>query len=130
VALMADLGLRAYRFSIGWPRVQPDGHGAVNERGLDFYRRWRTPAGGLRATPRTGSPSTRRWCTGRSAIVYPPGRRSTSRGARRSSATPPGCTRLVGRNPRRRSAPRTTCSSATGWRRARCGKPARGSASR
>ncbi len=39
VALMADLGLRAYRFSIAWPRVQPDGRGAVNERGLDFYRR-------------------------------------------------------------------------------------------
>ena len=37
--LMKRLGLRAYRFSIAWPRVQPDGRGAVNERGLDFYRR-------------------------------------------------------------------------------------------
>jgi len=39
VALMSDLGLSAYRFSIAWPRVQPDGHGPVNQRGLDFYRR-------------------------------------------------------------------------------------------
>jgi beta-glucosidase len=39
VALMADLGITAYRFSIAWPRVQPDGTGAVNQRGLDFYRR-------------------------------------------------------------------------------------------
>jgi len=39
VALMARLGLRAYRFSIAWPRVQPDGSGPVNPRGLDFYDR-------------------------------------------------------------------------------------------
>jgi beta-glucosidase len=39
VALMADLGLGAYRFSIAWPRVQPTGSGQVNQRGLDFYRR-------------------------------------------------------------------------------------------
>lgn len=39
VALMADLGLRAYRFSIAWPRVQPLGSGTINQRGLDFYRR-------------------------------------------------------------------------------------------
>ena len=39
VALMAELGLNAYRFSIAWPRIQPDGAGAINERGLDFYRR-------------------------------------------------------------------------------------------
>ncbi|MGW6936710.1 GH1 family beta-glucosidase [Lentzea sp. NPDC054927] len=38
VAMMADLGLAAYRFSIAWPRVRPDG-GAVNQAGLDFYRR-------------------------------------------------------------------------------------------
>ncbi|MFG3558297.1 GH1 family beta-glucosidase [Micromonospora sp. NPDC047557] len=37
--LMRDLGLRSYRFSISWPRVQPDGTGAPNQRGLDFYRR-------------------------------------------------------------------------------------------
>ncbi len=37
VALMARLGLRAYRFSIAWPRVLPQGQGAVNQAGLDFY---------------------------------------------------------------------------------------------
>ncbi|MBY8873011.1 beta-glucosidase [Micromonospora sp. PLK6-60] len=39
VALMADLGLRAYRFSVSWPRIRPDGTGPVNPRGLDFYDR-------------------------------------------------------------------------------------------
>ncbi len=39
VALMADLGLRTYRFSIAWPRIQPDGTGPVEPRGLDFYDR-------------------------------------------------------------------------------------------
>jgi beta-glucosidase len=37
--MMKDLGLRAYRFSISWPRVIPDGRGAVNPKGLDFYER-------------------------------------------------------------------------------------------
>jgi beta-glucosidase len=39
VALMADLGLSAYRFSVSWPRVLPAGAGRVEQRGLDFYRR-------------------------------------------------------------------------------------------
>ncbi|GAA3068828.1 GH1 family beta-glucosidase [Streptosporangium carneum] len=39
VRMMAGLGLGAYRFSVSWPRVQPDGAGAVNRRGLDFYSR-------------------------------------------------------------------------------------------
>jgi beta-glucosidase len=39
VELMRSLGFRAYRFSIAWPRVQPDGRGRANERGIDFYRR-------------------------------------------------------------------------------------------
>jgi beta-glucosidase len=39
VALMADLGLGAYRFSVAWPRVQPTGRGPANEAGLDFYDR-------------------------------------------------------------------------------------------
>ncbi|MBB5116510.1 GH1 family beta-glucosidase [Micromonospora echinospora] len=39
VALMAELGLRAYRFSVSWPRVRPDGTGPVEPRGLDFYDR-------------------------------------------------------------------------------------------
>ncbi len=39
VALMKDLGLQAYRFSIGWPRILPVGRGMVNQKGLDFYAR-------------------------------------------------------------------------------------------
>ena len=39
VALMRDLGVDSYRFSIAWPRVQPDGTGPVNPAGLDFYSR-------------------------------------------------------------------------------------------
>ncbi|MFI1195610.1 GH1 family beta-glucosidase [Micromonospora sp. NPDC020750] len=39
VRLMADLGLKSYRFSVSWPRVQPGGSGAANPEGLDFYRR-------------------------------------------------------------------------------------------
>ncbi len=37
VALLATLGVRAYRFSVAWPRVIPEGAGAVNFLGLDFY---------------------------------------------------------------------------------------------
>jgi beta-glucosidase len=37
--LMASLGVESYRFSIAWPRVQPDGRGALNRAGVDFYRR-------------------------------------------------------------------------------------------
>jgi beta-glucosidase len=39
VALMSDLGLDAFRFSIAWPRVLPEGRGPVNQAGLDFYDR-------------------------------------------------------------------------------------------
>jgi beta-glucosidase len=39
VNLMQALGLQAYRFSIAWPRVLPEGTGQPNERGLDFYDR-------------------------------------------------------------------------------------------
>jgi len=39
VALMRSLGLKAYRFSISWPRVLPEGTGRVNEAGVDFYSR-------------------------------------------------------------------------------------------
>jgi beta-glucosidase len=37
--LMAEIGLKAYRFSVAWPRIQPDGSGPANQEGLDFYRR-------------------------------------------------------------------------------------------
>ena len=39
VALMSELKLAAYRFSIAWPRIFPNGGGAVNSKGLDFYDR-------------------------------------------------------------------------------------------
>ena len=39
VRLMADLGASAYRFSVGWPRVIPQGTGSANQRGIDFYQR-------------------------------------------------------------------------------------------
>ncbi len=37
VALMAEMGLKAYRFSVSWPRIYPQGRGAPNEAGLAFY---------------------------------------------------------------------------------------------
>jgi beta-glucosidase len=39
VALMREIGLKAYRFSIAWNRILPEGRGTLNEKGLDFYRR-------------------------------------------------------------------------------------------
>lgn len=39
VALLRDMGLASYRFSIAWPRVQPDGSGRFNKAGWDYYRR-------------------------------------------------------------------------------------------
>jgi beta-glucosidase len=39
VALMAELGIRSYRFSVAWPRVIPEGTGLTNQGGLSFYDR-------------------------------------------------------------------------------------------
>jgi beta-glucosidase len=39
IALMKDLGLHAYRFSVAWPRILPTGRGHVNQAGIDFYSR-------------------------------------------------------------------------------------------
>jgi len=39
VRLMAELGLTGYRFSVAWPRIQPDGTGAANPAGIAFYDR-------------------------------------------------------------------------------------------
>ena len=39
VALMQQFGVQAYRFSVGWPRIMPEGRGAINEAGLAFYDR-------------------------------------------------------------------------------------------
>ncbi len=39
VGIMADMGLKAYRLSIAWPRLLPTGAGAANAKGVDFYDR-------------------------------------------------------------------------------------------
>ena len=39
IALMKSLGVKSYRFSVSWPRVLPEGIGASNPKGLDFYSR-------------------------------------------------------------------------------------------
>ena len=39
IALMRELGLRTYRFSVSWPRIFPEGVGRVNQAGIDFYSR-------------------------------------------------------------------------------------------
>ncbi len=36
---MKQLGIKAYRFSLSWPRIVPKGKGEINRRGLDFYDR-------------------------------------------------------------------------------------------
>lgn len=112
IALLRDLGVESYRFSIAWPRIQPDGSGPANRKGLDFYSRlvdslleagiepaatlyhWDLPQaledrGGWRVRrPRSGSASTRRSSPSTSATGCRAGSRSTSRGAAPSSATP------------------------------------------
>jgi beta-glucosidase len=39
IAMLQRLGAGAYRFSLSWPRIQPDGRGAVNPQGIDYYSR-------------------------------------------------------------------------------------------
>jgi beta-glucosidase len=39
IKLMKDLGYKSYRFSIAWPRIFPEGRGALNQKGIDFYSR-------------------------------------------------------------------------------------------
>jgi beta-glucosidase len=58
VGLMTDLGVDAYRFSIAWPRVIPNGRGAVNAAGLDFYDRL---VDGLLAAGITPFPTLYHW---------------------------------------------------------------------
>ena len=57
VALMRDLGLNAYRMSIAWTRILPDGTGALNQRGLDFYNRLIDGLLGGRHLPMGDAPS-------------------------------------------------------------------------
>ena len=37
IALMAEMGLKAYRFSVSWARIYPNGKGEINKKGIDFY---------------------------------------------------------------------------------------------
>ena len=116
VALIARLGLPAYRFSIAWPRVQPEGAGAVSQRGSTSTGRWwtsswrtassrsspcttgtsprpsRTRAAGRSATPPAGSPTTPPSWPRPSATGCGGGPRSTSPGARPCWATAPAST--------------------------------------
>jgi len=39
IALLSELGVKAYRFSVAWPRVLPEGTGSINPAGLEFYDR-------------------------------------------------------------------------------------------
>ncbi|WP_334351604.1 glycoside hydrolase family 1 protein [Companilactobacillus sp. HBUAS56257] len=39
IKLMSEMGLKAYRFSVSWSRILPDGEGKVNQAGLDFYEK-------------------------------------------------------------------------------------------
>jgi beta-glucosidase len=39
IHLMKELGYKAYRFSVAWPRILPDGRGKINQPGVDFYNR-------------------------------------------------------------------------------------------
>lgn len=39
IAILRELNIRSYRFSISWPRVQPNGRGPANRKGLDYYER-------------------------------------------------------------------------------------------
>ena len=39
IAIMGQLGVKAYRFSTAWPRIIPDGAGPINSAGLDYYDR-------------------------------------------------------------------------------------------
>ncbi len=66
VALMAGLGMNAYRFSISWPRVLPAGSGAVNTKGLDFYDRLVDAL--LKAASRPMSPSITGICPGSCSV--------------------------------------------------------------
>jgi len=69
VALMQEMGLHAYRFSVSWPRVLPDGKGTINERGLDFYDRLVDAllAAGITRMSRCSIGTSRTNCTAKAA---------------------------------------------------------------
>ena len=142
---MADLGVGWYRFSLAWPRLQPDGRGALNEAGVDFYSRlidallakgitpwvtlyhWDLPQVLQDAGGWPERDTAQRFADYAAAVygrLQRPGRAlddaQRAVGARRSSATHGRATRPACRTPARRSRPRITCCSATGWRSTRC----------
>ena len=39
IAIMKQMNLRSYRYSIAWPRIQPSGSGTINQKGIDYYKR-------------------------------------------------------------------------------------------
>jgi beta-glucosidase len=100
VALMRRLGTQGYRFSVAWPRIQPDGTGPANQEGLGFYDRlvdellaagvepmatlfhWDLPQAreeaGRRARRRNGSGSTPRSWPAALGTGWRSGSRSTS----------------------------------------------------
>ena len=91
IALMREMGLDAYRFSVSWPRILPEGRGAVNQAGLDFYDRL---VDGLLAANIRPFATLYHWDLpqtlqdqGGWATACPPGVPSTSRGSRPSWAT-------------------------------------------
>ena len=153
VRLMAELGMRMYRFSVAWPRIQPTGSGPVNEQGLDFYRRlvdalleagitpnlslyhWDLPqalqdAGGWPAR------ETALRYADYAALVY---EALHDRVPWWSTVNEPWCVALLGyaagthapgvRDPVRRSGPSITCSWHTVGRSARCAPSTRRRAS-
>ena len=69
VALIKSLGVKSYRFSISWPRVLPNGIGASNPKGLDFYSRLSTSSAstGSSRSARSSTGTTRRRSTRRAA---------------------------------------------------------------
>ena len=108
--LIRDAGFDAYRFSTSWARVQPDGKGAANPEGLDFYdrlvdgmlergikpyvtlyhwdlpARWPTLGGWQNRISPTALPITRGWSWSGSGTAPRPPRPSTNRGASPGSA--------------------------------------------
>src|ERR1700753_2995339 len=55
IALLARIGADAYRLSLSWPRIQPDGRGALNAKGIDYYK----PGGGGGGATRGAAPPRR-----------------------------------------------------------------------
>ena len=55
IALMAEMGFKAYRFSISWSRILPEGTGDVNPKGIEFYNNLMNVALGQIVNPWIGS---------------------------------------------------------------------------